>query len=67
MSYEYSEDNLIENATQDVLEDLGWHVKSAWTKETFGADGLLGRENKSDVSVNEYKINTVDRNIIRMA
>ena len=25
MSYEYSEDGLIEQATQDVLEELGWH------------------------------------------
>jgi type I restriction enzyme R subunit len=54
MSYEYSEDNLIENATQDVLEDLGWQVMSAWTKETFGADGLLGRENKSEVILRRY-------------
>lgn len=49
MSYEYSEDNLIENATQDVLEQLGWTVVSAWKKESFGADGLLGREDKSEV------------------
>jgi type I restriction enzyme, R subunit len=54
MSYEYSEDNLIENATQDVLEDLGWQVKSAWTKETFGTDGLLGRENKSEVILRRF-------------
>ena len=49
MSYEYSEDALIETATQHVLEELGWTVKTAWKKETFGADGLLGRENKSEV------------------
>ena len=54
MSYEYSEDNLIENATQDVLEELGWHVKTAWTKETFGENGLLGRENKSEVVLTRY-------------
>jgi type I restriction enzyme R subunit len=54
MSYEYSEDNLIENATQDVLEELGWHVKTAWTKETFGENGLLGRENKSEVILTRY-------------
>jgi hypothetical protein len=49
MSYEYSEDGLVENATQQVLEDLGWEVKSAWKKESFGPDGLLGRDNKSEV------------------
>lgn len=54
MSYEYSEDNLIENATQDVLLELGWEVKTAWTKETFGAGGLLGRENKSEVILTRY-------------
>lgn len=26
MSYEYSEDQLIEQATEDVLKDLGWQV-----------------------------------------
>lgn len=54
MSYEYSEDGLIENATQDVLEQLGWEVKTAWRKETFGKDGLLGRENKSEVILERY-------------
>ncbi len=49
MTYEYSEDQLIEQATHDVLEDLGWTVKTAWQNETFGADGLLGRENKAEV------------------
>lgn len=54
MSFEYSEDNLIENATQDVLEDLGWEVQYAWTKESFGHSGLLGRENKSEVILKRY-------------
>jgi len=26
MSYEYSEDGLIAQATQDMLEELGWEV-----------------------------------------
>ncbi len=43
MSYEYSEDGLVENATQQVLEDLDWEVKTAWKKESFGPDGLFGR------------------------
>ena len=30
MSYEYSEDGLIEQATQDVSEELGWKVFTAW-------------------------------------
>lgn len=32
MSYEYSEDGLIEQATQNVLEELGWKVVTAWRK-----------------------------------
>ena len=54
MSYEYSEDNLVEAAAQDVLEELGWQVKYAWTHETFGEDGLLGREDKSEVTLKRY-------------
>lgn len=54
MSYEYSEDGLIERATQDVLEELGWTVLTAWKNESFGEDGLLGRENKSEVILTRY-------------
>jgi type I restriction enzyme R subunit len=49
MSYDYSEDGLIEQATQDVLEELGWEVVTAWKKESLGPDGLLGRENHGEV------------------
>ncbi|MFN5416732.1 MAG: type I restriction endonuclease subunit R [Flavobacteriia bacterium] len=59
MSYEYSEDGLVENATQQVLEDLGWQVKTAWKKETFGQDGLLGRENKSEVILKRYLLQSL--------
>lgn len=54
MSYEYSEDGLIEQATQDVLEELGWTVVTAWKKESFGTEGLLGREDKSEVVLKRY-------------
>ncbi len=54
MSYEYSEDGLVEAATQEVLEDLGWKVAYAWKKETFGEDGLLGRENKSETILKRH-------------
>ena len=54
MSHEYSEDNLIESATQQVLEELGWQVSYAWKQETYGQNGLLGRENKSEVILNRY-------------
>lgn len=50
MSYEYSEDKLIEDATEEVLKDLGWEVVTAWHNEKeLGPDSLLGRENKAEV------------------
>ncbi|WP_225739344.1 type I restriction endonuclease subunit R [Psychrobacter sp. FME13] len=49
MSYEYSEDGMVEEATKDVLVELGWRVVTAWKNETFGKDGLLGREDRSEV------------------
>ncbi|MDP3587647.1 MAG: type I restriction endonuclease subunit R [Sulfuricurvum sp.] len=54
MSFEYNEDNLVEQATIDVLESLGWAIKTAWKNESFGKDGLLGRENKSEVILQKY-------------
>jgi type I restriction enzyme R subunit len=54
MSYEYSEDALVETATQQVLEELGWQVVYAWQKESFGANGLLGRETKSEIILRRY-------------
>ena len=61
MSYEYSEDALIEQATQDVLEELDWKVVTAWIKETFGEQGLLGRENKSEVILKRYVIQALTK------
>lgn len=40
--YEYSEGGLIEQATQDVLEELGWTVVTAWHNESFELESLLG-------------------------
>jgi type I restriction enzyme R subunit len=54
MSYEYSEDGLVEQATQDVLQALGWEVCTAWKKETFGDKGLLGRTDKTEVILKRY-------------
>lgn len=54
MSNEYSEDNLVEAAAQQALEDLGWTVKYAWQKETFGENSLLGRDDKSEVILKRY-------------
>lgn len=49
MSREFSEEHLIERATEDVLQQIGWTTCTAWQRETLGPDGLLGRETKSEV------------------
>lgn len=61
MSYEYSEDGLIEQATHDVLEELGWQVVTAWQNESFGEGGLLGRDNKSEVILSRYLIQALEK------
>ncbi|MDY0141798.1 MAG: type I restriction endonuclease subunit R [Bacteroidales bacterium] len=61
MSYEYSEDGLIEQATQDVLEDLGWQVVTAWHKESFVGDSLLGRSNKSEVILSKFLLPVLEK------
>lgn len=54
MSYEYSEDGLVEQATEDILKKLGWEVLTAWHNETFDEKGLLGRTTKSEVILKRY-------------
>lgn len=61
MSYEYSEDQLIEQATEDVLKELGWQVVTAWQNESFGEDGLLGRDNKTEVVLERHLLAALKR------
>ncbi len=50
MSYEYSEDNLIEQTAIDLFfNELGWDTLIAYNKETFGEGSTLGRLNKKEV------------------
>ena len=59
--YEYSEDGLIEQATQDGLEELGWEVVTAWHKETYGEKGLLGRDTKAEVLLKRYLLKALQQ------
>ena len=61
MSYEYSEDQLIEQATEDVLKELGWQVMTAWQNESFGEEGLLGRDNKTEVVLERHLLAALKR------
>ena len=50
MSYEYSEDKLIEQTAADLFSnELGWEVLLAFNEESFGEDSTLGRMSKKDV------------------
>jgi len=61
MSWEYNEDNLVEQATVDILEDIGWTVQTAWGNETFGEHGNLGRENRSEVVLAKYLLPALEK------
>ncbi len=50
MTWEYSEDNLIEQTAMDLFfNQLGWDTVLAFNKETFGEGSTLGRLNKKEV------------------
>ena len=61
MSFEYNEDNLVEQATSDILIDLGWKIETAWHNETFGINGLLGRENKSEIILSKFLLPVLEK------
>lgn len=50
MTWEYSEDNLIEQTAIDLFYNrLNWDTAIAYNKETFGEGSTLGRLNKKEV------------------
>jgi type I restriction enzyme R subunit len=50
MSWEYSEDHLIEQTAIDLFaKSLGWETLYAYNSETFGDSGTLGRTDKREV------------------
>ncbi len=52
MTWEYSEDNLIEQTAIDLLSNqLGWNTFHAYNEESFGEGGSLGRSGKNEVSL----------------
>ena len=61
MSWEYNEDNLVEQATCDIFKELGWQIETAWHNETFGINGLLGRENKSEIILSKFLLPVLEK------
>ena len=50
-----NEDTLVQQTTTDYLRDkLGWDSVYAYNKETFGPDGLLGRNSNREVVLTRY-------------
>ena len=51
----YNEDTLVQQTTADYLhEALGWDSVYAYNQETFGPDGLLGRDSDREVLLVRY-------------
>lgn len=55
MSWEYSENILVQNSAGDLLKNiLGWDVVFAYNKETLGEKGTLGRKSYKDIILTRY-------------
>jgi type I restriction enzyme R subunit len=44
----YTEDALVEQPAINLFSKIGWQTLDCYA-ETFGEDGLLGRDNRSEV------------------
>lgn len=55
MSYDYSENVLIQNSAGDVLRDkLGWDVQFAYNTEKLGKNGTFGRTSYKEILLERY-------------
>ena len=55
MSYDYSENILVQESAGNLLRDeLGWEVVYAYNKEVLGEGGTLGRKNYKEILLTRY-------------
>lgn len=55
MSYEYSENRLVQESAGNLLRDeLGWDVQLAYNTEDLGKHGSFGRESYKDILLTRY-------------
>ena len=55
MSYDYSENVLVQGAAGDLLRDeLGWDVQFAYNNEVLGEQGTFGRKSYNDILLTRY-------------
>lgn len=75
MTYDYSENILVQESAGNLLRDeLGWDVQFAYNTEVLGKNGSFGRESYKDILLSRYfidalrKFNTwINENQIREA
>lgn len=55
MSYDYSENMLVQESAGNLLRDeLGWDVRFAYNTEVLGKDGTFGRESYKEIVLFRY-------------
>ena len=55
MSYDYSENILVQESAGNLLcDELGWDVQYAYNTESLGKDGTFGRESYKDILLLRY-------------
>ena len=55
MSYDYSENVLVQGAAGDLLRDeLGWDVQFAYNTEVLGEEGTFGRKSYDEILLTRY-------------
>ena len=62
MSHPYSEDQLIQRSTAELLEkELGWKSGYAFDQETLGENGTLGRTSYHEVLLTRHLCQALKR------
>lgn len=54
MSYDYSENILVQESAGHLLEELGWRVEFAYNTEVLGENGTFGRKSHKDILLVRY-------------
>ena len=62
MSYDYSENILVQKSAGDLLRDeLGWDVQFAYNTEVLGKNGTFGRTSYHEILLTRYFQNALRR------
>ena len=62
MSWEYSENTLVQESAGELLHDeLGWDVIFAYNQETLGENGTLGRKSYNEVLLTRHLVKALRR------